>query len=113
MTTGRTILGGFLAVGLALLATGPIRADVFYAADSGSFNGSLVTLDPATGGILTSTPLAFAGGDISLTGLAFHPTTGVLYASTSNASPTFGFAGHLLTVNPVTGAVTDIGAFGA
>jgi hypothetical protein len=109
----RQLLCGVFALAVLAVLPRPASAATIYAASSGSINGSLYTLDPVTGGILTTTSLVFAGGNISLTGLAFHPITGVLYASTSNASPTFGFAGHLLTVDPATGAVTDIGAFGA
>ena len=45
-----------------------------------------------------------------ITGLAFHPVTGVLYGSTGNAGAT---DARLVTINPATGLVTLIGLFNA
>ena len=46
-----------------------------------------------------------------MTGLAFHPTTGVLYGSTGNANTAL--QGALVTINPATARVTVIGSFNA
>jgi hypothetical protein len=70
------------------------------------------SIDPATGeGTLIGDP------GQAITGLAFHPFTGVLYGATANIdvnSPTSSTIdpGHLVTIDPVTGVATDIGGFG-
>jgi hypothetical protein len=109
----RTWLIMFAVVALIWLLghSNPAQADTFYAASGSSgIAGSLYTLDPLTGAATLVGALEDAAGDpYGLTGLAFHPTSGVLYGSTSNASPTA--RGHLVTVDPATGLVTDIGSF--
>lgn len=66
-------------------------------------------LDPATG---VGSHIGDPGQ--AVTGLAFHPVTGVLYGSTAIISiagstlPTC----HLITIDPLTGNGTDIGSFG-
>ena len=55
--------------------------------------------------ICTIGPIGF-----SVTGLAVHPTTGVLFGSTGNASPIY--PGSLITINKTTGAGTLVGSFG-
>jgi hypothetical protein len=100
---------------LALLLGGlqQAKADILYGATgSNGVNGELYILNPATGGIVQDVgPLVDAAGNhYGLTGLAFQPGTGILYGSTSSLSPTGG--GHLVSVNPATGRVTDIGSFG-
>jgi hypothetical protein len=47
----------------------------------------------------------------SMTGLAFHPATGVLYGSTGNANTALQAA--LVTINPATAQVTVVGQFNA
>jgi Repeat of unknown function (DUF6923) len=50
----------------------------------------------------------------AVTGLAFHPVTGVLYGSTATtdiAGSTLDIC-HLITIDPLTGNGTDIGSFG-
>lgn len=101
-----------LSAALILLSTGatPLQAALLYGATGQGTNGTLVILDPATGAVVTNVgALVDAGGNpYSITGLRFQPGTGVLYGSTGNASPTA--PGHLVTINPATGRVTDIGA---
>jgi hypothetical protein len=46
-----------------------------------------------------------------MTGLAFHPTTGVLYGSSANADEAT--RAKLVTINPSTAQVTVVGAFNA
>jgi hypothetical protein len=48
-----------------------------------------------------------AGAAYGLTGMAFNPTTGVLYGSTANASPSS--PGFLVTINPANARVTVVG----
>ena len=80
-------------------------AQVLYGADGAGGNAAtnLYTLDPATGGIVTTVgPIGFA-----VTGLAVHPTTGILYGTTGNRSPAS--PGFLITINTTTGAGTPVG----
>ena len=90
------------------------RRAVLYAA-SGTFGvtGILYTLDPATGAVLTTVgPLNdAAGNNYGMTGLKYHPTTGIFYGATAHASPTN--PDYLVIVDPATALVTPIGPFGA
>jgi hypothetical protein len=53
--------------------------------------------------------LQTAGGlTVGITGLAFHPTTGVLYGATINSG---NLRAHLVTIDTSTAIVTDVGAF--
>ena len=85
---------------------------VLYAA-SGTFgvNGILYTLDPVTGTALTTVgPLHdAAGNNYHITGLKYHPMTGILYGVTGD--PTI--PDYLVIVDPVTAFVTPIGPLGA
>ena len=76
-----------------------------YAARGGNANSDLYILDPddASETSVGSTGRAF-------TGLAFDPTDGTLYGSTSNNSPLN--PSSLVTVNPTNGATTLVGGFG-
>ncbi len=90
---------------------------VLWGAERQSANDLLVQIDVATGLVVQD---AFGPGvdylttDIDLLGhddiddLAFHPQTGVLYASITG-----GGGGRLVTLDPATGNATDIGPFGA
>lgn len=74
--------------------------DVLYAALGGSNPTSdLYTVDPVTGLMTSVGPIGFA-----VTGLAFDPTTGILYGSTSRQSALHPQA--LITIDPTTGAGT-------
>jgi hypothetical protein len=90
------------------------RRAVLYAA-TGTFGvqGILYTLDPATGAVLTTVgPLNdAAGNNYGMGGLRYHPTTGIFYGATANASPTN--PNYLVIVDPATALVTPIGPFGA
>lgn len=77
-----------------------------YAAAGGSSVSKLWTIDPDDG-----TPTSIGSTGIAITGLAFDPTSGILYASTSNGSPG-GTGRKLYTIDPVTAVATLIGAFG-
>lgn len=88
-------------------------ANVLYAARAAGSLGELYILDAATGGVIQDIgPLNdVAGTNYPITGLAFHPATGVLYGSTGNNPDAT--AARLVTINPATAQVTVIGAFNA
>ncbi len=96
----------------ALASAQRLSADtLFGATGSRGVAGHLLILDQATGVVLTDIGALqdAAGNSYGLTGLAFQPGTGILFGSTSNASPTA--PAHLVTINPATAQVTDTGAF--
>lgn len=78
---------------------------VLYGAKAGSSTTSdLYTINSSTGAATSVGPIGYA-----VTGLAFDPTSGVLYGSVSpnsTANPN-----SLITINPATGAGTLVGAF--
>jgi hypothetical protein len=86
---------------------------VLYAA-SGTFGnqGTLYTIDPATGVVLTTVGLLHdsAGNSYGMTGLKYHPASGIFYCATSGQSPTK--PAWLAIVDPATALVTPIGPFG-
>jgi hypothetical protein len=83
-----------------------------YATTSAGGPGELYILNPANGGLVQDVgPTNDAGAqNYPITGLAFNPLTGVLYGSTGNAGAT---DATLVTINPLTGLVTVVGAFNA
>src|SRR5436309_723776 len=89
------------------------RRAVLYAA-SGTFGvqGILYTLGPATGAVLTTVgPLNdAAGNNYGITGLKYHPATGIFYGATGHQSPTN--PNFLVIVDPATALVTPIGRLG-
>ncbi|HEX6960224.1 MAG TPA: hypothetical protein VF175_00035 [Lacipirellula sp.] len=97
---------------LSLLGLG-VRVDaaVLYGATASGAAGRLFRLDPATGAQLQDVgPLSDAAGtNYPITGMAFHPTTGVLYGSTGNNPQAT--AALLVTIDPATALVTVVGAF--
>ena len=104
-----------LFAGCLMLFLAPARlavADTLYGATgSNGVGGELFILDPTTGGAIQDVG-ALIDSDSNaygLTGLAFQPGTGMLFGTTSNASPTA--AGHLVMIDPTTALVTDIGSY--
>ena len=91
------------------------RADAatLYGASAAGDTGELYVLNPATGAMIQDVgPLNDSlNVNYPITGLAFHPLTGMLYGSTGN-NPT-ATAARLVTINPVSGLVTVIGSFNA
>ncbi len=86
-------------------------APLYGATGTGDGTGTLVTIDPLTGAATVIGPLNDAlGQNYRLTGLAFHPITGILYGSSNNTSPTN--PQSLVIVDPLTGLVTLVGSFG-
>jgi hypothetical protein len=98
------------AVGTLLVAA-PSYAQTLYASSAAGGPGELYILDATTGAMIQDIgPLNDAGGaNYSVTGLAFHPTTGVLYGSTGNANTAA--VATLVTINPTTAQVTVVGPF--
>src|SRR5205085_1239651 len=90
------------------------RKSVLYAS-SGTFGvqGILYTLDPATAAVFTTVgPLHDAAGNsYGITGLKYHPATGICYGATGHQSPAN--PNYLVIVDPATALVTPNGAFGA
>jgi len=88
-----------------------VEASTLYGSTSAGGPGELYLLDPATGaalqdiGALNDT----LGHNHPITGLAFDPLNGILYGSTGG-SDTFA-PKSLVTIDPVTGLVTVVGAF--
>jgi hypothetical protein len=95
---------------LALVAQAD--ASTLYGASSAGGPGELYILNPATGAMIQDVgPLNdLSNVNYPITGLAFHPTTGVLYGSTGNAGSVDAL---LVTINPASGLVTPIGSFNA
>lgn len=89
------------------------RAGVLYASTAAGAEGKLVILNSATGALVQEIgPLNdVAGANYAVTGLAFHPVTGVLYGSTGNANTAA--QATLVTIDPATALVTVVGPFDA
>jgi hypothetical protein len=90
------------------LAPETAQCGPLYAAVGSGSTGHLYILDPADGSVITDVGALVdaTGTGVGITGLAFHPTTGVLYGVTMNSGY---LAHHLVAISTVTGFVTDIG----
>jgi hypothetical protein len=98
---------------LSLGLTTHADAATLYAASAAGAAGNLYLLNPDTGAVIqTIGPTNdVTGANYSITGLAVHPTTGVLYGSTGNANTAA--QATLVTINPATALVTVVGPFNA
>jgi hypothetical protein len=96
----------------ALAAASQAEAGTLYAATAANAAGELYILNQATGAVVQDIgPLNDAQNvNYPITGLAFSPTTGLLYGSTGNAGTV---PATLVQVNPATAAVTVVGPFNA
>jgi hypothetical protein len=115
-TTRRTLFTGAFAAACSLLSLGlaPLAdAATLYAASAAGGPGNLYLLNPDTGAVIqTIGPTNdAAGANYPITGLAVHPTSGVLYGSTGNSS--VATAARLVTINPLTAEVTLVGSYNA
>jgi hypothetical protein len=104
----------FLAVafvGLLTFTSTQVHAARLYGATASGAAGRLFEIDPATGAMIQDIgPLNDSGGtNYPITGLAFHPQSGVLYGSTGNNPAAT--AALLVTIDPATALVTVIGTF--
>ncbi len=88
------------------------RVTLYVASGTFGVQGTLYTIDPATGMVLTTVRLPHdsANNPYGLTGLKYDSTTGIFYAATSGQSPTR--PSYLAIVDPATALVTPIGPFG-
>ena len=101
---------------LALLVVSAPSADaaVMFASTAAGSPGELYRIDSTNGAVIQDVgPLNDAlSTNYPITGLAFHPVTGVLYGSTGNAGAAATQA-RLVTIDPVTALVTVIGSYNA
>jgi hypothetical protein len=97
-----------LAIMLMLMFTASASFGQTLYAVTGAGSGTastLYTLNPADGSVVSTIG---ATGVNSISGLAVHPSTGVIYAHVNEYYGTWG-DGALATLNPTTGAATIIG----
>jgi DNA-binding beta-propeller fold protein YncE len=101
-----TFVGSNGLANLSALAFQPPPLEPLFAVDGAGGNAAtLYRLDPRDGSVLqTIGPVGFA----HVVGLAFHPVTGVLYATSNDGG--VGGTDQLLTLDPSTGAGTAVGA---
>jgi hypothetical protein len=93
--------------GTAAACPADVPAGRLLATTGGATSSGLYVLDRATGATLST--LGPTGG-YAITGLAQHPTTGVLYGATTPMSPTS--PQSLVTLNTTTGAATVVASLG-
>lgn len=100
-----------LAVSLlaAALAARPVHAATLYGATgTGGGTGTLGTIDTSNGAFTPIGAIQTAGGaNLRVTGLAFHPGTGILFGVTGNQNAVS--ARSLITIDPTTALATVIG----
>ena len=102
----------FSCAAIAIFLAARADAATLYASTAAGAAGELYILNAANGAMVQDVgPLNDASSvNYPITGLAFHPTTGVLYGSTGNSGAT---QATLVKINPATAQVTLIGAFNA
>jgi hypothetical protein len=105
----------YVLFGISVLALLGARLDAgqLFATTAAGADGRLYQLNPANGSVIQNVGLLndVAGKNYPVTGLAFHPTTGVLYGSTGNNPAET--AARLVTIDPATALVTVVGSFNA
>jgi uncharacterized repeat protein (TIGR01451 family) len=117
----RVSLVSLVVILLALMA--PERSDAgvavgtLFAVDGSNCNPStLYTLDPSDGSVLSTIgPIEVGMTQLShVTGIAIHPSTGVMYgvANMGNCIDDYPGNATLITIDPATGAATEIGSTG-
>lgn len=82
---------------------------LFGATGSNGVDGVLYSIDPSSGAATPIGPVTVGGLGVPITGLAVHPSTGVLYAVTAASG---NLPGMLLTISKTTGVATSIGSLG-
>ena len=91
--------------------TARAHAVTLYASTAAGASGELYKLDSTTGTVIQD--IGPLNGDSSvnypMTGLAFDPVTGILWGSTGNSPAST--AALLVTIDPATGFVTEVGSF--
>lgn len=106
------LLASLLAVLGSVFTSQSARADFLYAADGALSNaGNLYLVDTNTAlATRIGTLVDASGGAYSINGMAYDFATGILYGSTSAASPTL--ANGLVRINTATAQVAQIGLLG-
>ena len=91
---------------ITLTLTSQADAATLYASTAAGAAGELYIINAANGALVQDVgPLNDALSiNYPITGLAFHPTTGILYGSTGNNQA--GTQAELVTINPATAKVT-------
>ena len=94
---------------LPRVTIGPPVVTILVAQGGMSPAASLYFVNPRSSPPVTQiTPILLAGGlPVTITGLAEHPITRILYAATATFSPNI--TNHLITINTNTGLATDVG----
>lgn len=106
---------GWILVAMAFMAPASSGADTLYAATvrtgagaNEGISGSLYTINLGSGSATFIAPLRLEGRTpLGVTGLAAHPTTGIMYGITSPLSGNN--PGSLVTIDPNTGIATLVG----
>src|SRR5436309_191087 len=98
----------FLYALAGLAATNHVAASPLYGSTAAGGAGELYLLNPANGSAIQDIgPLNDTNGiNYPVTGLAFHPVTGVLYGSLGGKIGT-----NLVTINPSNAVVTMVGPY--
>lgn len=98
------------AAGHTLYAASVRTAAGQQGADSGIVAGNLYTINLANGNASLVGPIRLANKHVGVTGLAWHPVSGVLYGITAEQSPNYPHA--LVTIDPATANATLVGDLG-
>jgi uncharacterized repeat protein (TIGR01451 family) len=101
--------------------SGASVSTLYAATGSGCNLSDLYTFDPGTGAVVTGpTPITVGGNQVRhVTGIAIHPSTGVMYGLMNYNPVTFDCFGSnygdatLVTINKATGVATVVGSVGA
>jgi hypothetical protein len=95
---------------LLLAVSSEASAQVLYAVDGGGMatSSSLYTINPNTGAVQSTIgTVMLAGSPVTISGLSFDPTDGVLFGTTNSGATT-----RLVTINPATAQATSVGTVG-
>jgi hypothetical protein len=110
MSLRRTFVA-VLAMAASIAAFPAVAQTVLFGATgSNGVNGVLYLINQGTGASTAIGPITVGGANVSLTGLAGDPATGILYGAVANGSPSN--ASSLIRINQQTGVATLVGAFG-
>jgi len=95
-----------------IVAACQTHAGTLYASTAAGGPGELYIINQSTGTVVQDVgPLIDVNNvNYPITGLAFSPTSGILYGSTGNAGTVDGL---LVRINPATALVTPVGSFNA
>jgi hypothetical protein len=104
------LASAFIAFISILFASATGAQTLYGASGSNGVAGVLYTINSGTGASVVVGPILAGATPLSITGLAMHPLTGVLYGAVGNN--TANFPSNLVTINTATGAATVVGAFG-